>query len=251
MLDAHPAIATGNELLHPEFGLKPADVPEVEFEVHEMRPFGTIWFDKLTIKKRLAVARNIFSKVNGFKIHTEHVLAENISALANDLECAVLVTARRDLFAQALSQQVAMQTSVWHADDRSSCKFELKSGIEIDVKEFLRWAEEHQKLRRVLHKSLVRLSIPTMYLEYETLFSGNYAEKAGRFNDVLSFLSLPSISSFPPEANARISKRMQELFDPNFQKVTRSDEISNVVNLNEVKQAWFEWYTKRYLQFST
>jgi hypothetical protein len=248
VLDAHPDLEVGNELLHPVNGIKITDFPELDLPALENvkaehgREYH--WLAGVTSAQRHAVCQTLFAKYNGFKIHSQHLPAAVIRELAEDFGCSVIVTTRIDIFGQALSNFIAEHIGRWHADDRPHG---AAGSLTVRPMRMVNWLNDMTSARADLWLALRGGTAPVFVCQYEVFFSGTQTERIGRFLMLLDFLGVTRFGKLEPEAMEVAFKKVLHYVDPTKQKMNDQDSAQRqVTNYHELRARYEVWTMASY-----
>lgn len=250
VLDAHPALEVGNELLHPVNGVKREDFPELdlpwplpgELAREPERPGKREyhWLASLTAEQRYDVCHELFTKYNGFKIHNQHLPAEIIREIAQDFDCSVIVTTRVDLFGQVLSNFIAEQVGRWHADDHARGSQEP---FAVRPQRMVNWLNDMTRARTDLWTALRPCAERVFVCQYEVFFSGDQTERIGRFLVLLDFLGVTRFGKLAPAEMEAAFKKVLHYVDPGKQKMNDAQSAQRRITNYAELQARYEVWT--------
>ncbi len=244
-LNQHPHLKIGNELLHPKNGIKPE-----EYNVTKSDEFGSGEFHWITYVDKesfVDIINDLFRRFNGFKIHSQHIPENLIIDIVKELNCDVIITQRRNLFNQAISNFIAVHKSLWHADEKN--KVEVNQPFKIDPKKFINWIEFILNARKRFHRALSMFEEKKtpFIVEYEAFYSGSFEQKIVQLNFLFDKLDLTRIGQFPKEQSKDIYKRLKYFLDPDKQKLTSKLEANKIVsNYDELALTYALWKMESY-----
>ena len=239
-LSAHPQVELGNELLHPvngwtrsQAGLpNPTSADDPVFE-----------FPTADSAERSAFLNAVFSKYDGFKVHTEHSSVDDILAIAVAYDCLIVRCTRRAIFEQAISNYVAMARSVWHANEAGARdKLEAHKAGDIDPGAFMRWIHATWSRRTELSRRLADSDVPFCSIEYETFFS---SPETGIviLNEIFALSGRHRLGELDNQEEKDLAYASAlSYLDPARQKLTPQDDWADLLtNLSELERRFAKW----------
>jgi hypothetical protein len=240
VLNIHPDLIIGNELFHPTNGLKIADFPELILDESQQIP-GKHWLCSLNPDVRHEIVSSVFSNYNGFKIHTDHLPPSVILEIVENFECTVIVTIRRNIFEQAISNFVATRKAHWHADEKIKLPIVSETWT-IKPEAFISWITRLLSIRRDLYQELQSTDINIALCEYENIYSGEFEKRYGKFAKLFDIIGVQKFGQLAPELRLNAFKRAKHFLDPENQKMTNelsaAAEIENYENLKYLYEVW-------------
>jgi hypothetical protein len=246
VLGAHPQIEVGNELLHQRNGVKIDEFPHLKEEVKSSSE-AYHWIASLQPPQQDEVCQTLFERFNGFKIHSQHVPAEFIARVVRDFECTVVLTVRRNLFEQAMSNFIAAHNMRWHADEKHESDGDEPDPFEIPPAHFFAWIELLLEARRSLWSALKPDADRVILCEYEAMFSGDAARRLARFQIIFDVLGIPRFGKLPDSERPLVFQKAMHFIDPQKQKMTDPDYAARFVsNYAEIAQRYDNWLMRSY-----
>ena len=242
VLSLHPELEVGNELLHPRNGVKPGDFPDLNIPKSVTEQNSRYhWIAAVPEELRHAVMDRLFQRYNAFKIHNSHVPAAVTCDIVERYGCKAVITYRADRFDQAISNFVATVRGKWHSDDNVAVD-QAREAVRVEPLLFLRWIEMMSSHRLELWNALSGMGVKTIFLEYETVYSGSFEQRVGVFLKVLDLLSLPRFGQLDIEDKTAIWKKMRHYLDPQSQKMTETSTVESVIsNVDQLRQEYKLW----------
>ena len=246
VLGAHPQIEVGNELLHQRNGVKIDEFPHLKESVTSSSdPYH--WIASLQPQQQTEVCRTLFERFNGFKIHSQHVPAEFIARVVGEFECTVILTVRRNLFEQAMSNFIAARNMKWHADEKRESDDDNSDPFEISPAHFFNWIELLLEARRSVLSALKPYADRVILCEYESMFSGDAARRLMRFQIIFDVLGMPRFGKLSDSERPEAFQKAMHFIDPQKQKMTDPDYAARFVsNYAEIAQRYDRWLMRSY-----
>lgn len=240
-LDAHPDLAVGNELLHPNNGVRPEQYGLDNAIAHADGYPCYHWIDRVGQDMRMRVLADLFERHNGFKIHSQHVPVELLASIAHDFDCFIILTRRASLFDQAVSNYVATARNRWHADENPARTVDVQS-FEITAAHFEEWLEAMLAVRYALWRQLRKQADRVIIVEYDSFYAGTQATRVQRVNELYRKLGLRTLDDCETQTQAAALARLQHYLDSSRQKLTGADLAQSLVgNYAEITQVYAHW----------
>ena len=246
VLGVHPQIEVGNELLHQKNGVKLEEFPHLKGGTASPSS-AHHWIASLPVQQQNEVCQALFERFNGFKIHSQHVPAEFIARVVGDFDCTIILTVRRNLFEQTMSNFIAAHRMRWHADERRGPEEDKSDPFEISPAHFFNWIEQLLKARRDLWSALKPYVDRTVLCEYETMFSGDAAHRLTHFQVIFDVLGIPRFGQLSDSERPLAFQKAMHFVDPKKQKMTDPDHATRFVsNYAEIAQQYEKWLMRSY-----
>lgn len=246
VLGAHPHLEVGNELLHQKNGVKVDEFPDLKGNMSATSDKHH-WVASLQPRDQMEVCQSLFERYNGFKIHSQHVPAELIARLVDDFECTIILTVRRNLFEQAISNFIAAHKMRWHADEARRTEEADSTPFDINPAHFLNWIEQLLATRRDLWLVLKPFAQRTVLCEYEMMFSGDVAHRLTQFQTIFDILGIPRFGQLPESERPGVFQKAVHFIDPQKQKMTAPDYAAKLIgNYAEVLRQYERWLMRSY-----
>jgi hypothetical protein len=245
-LNAHPDLVVGNELLHPGNGIPPADYGldnEIAI-VHGGRNYH--WISRAGNDLRKDVLTGLFSRHNGFKIHTQHIPVEQIVGIAREYDCRIILTKRLSLFDQAISNYIATARNRWHADEKMKNLIDTQP-FEVSIDHFTQWVEGILDVRRALWTQMKDLADRIVLVEYESFYSGSFEARKYRVYALYQMLGLKPLDTFGQEVHANAHAKLEHYLSHGRQKLTDEETVRRLIsNFEEIQQYYALWVMRSY-----
>ncbi len=240
VLGAHPHLEVGNELLHPRNGVMPNEFSDIALDPSQpARNYH--WLSAVTEVQRNQVLTQLFTRYNGFKIHSTHIPPSMTYDIVTKFDCSVIITYRHNIFDQAISNFVAIRKGKWHSDEVKNTD-ETIEPVRIEPRVFFNWIEQVLYHRRDLWARLAKGTGRVVLLEYDMLFYGDLAWKLQKFLKLLDILDVPRFGKLDKNQYPDVWERVLHYLDPSKQKMTDEDTANGLIlNLEELRKAYHLW----------
>lgn len=240
-LGAHPDLVVGNELLHPDNGVRPAQYG-LDDSIARADGYPRYhWIDRVGQDVRNRVLTDLFESHNGFKIHTQHLPVVLIAAIVHDFDCRVVLPRRVSLFDQALSNYVATARNCWHADEAPDRAADMQP-FDIPQQHFLQWVEGILAVRKSLWQRLRSQAARVIPVEYESFYAGAREARIARVNELYRLLGLKTLDACDEPARSATLVRLDHYLDSSRQKLAVAGLAESLVrNYAEIQQLYAFW----------
>jgi hypothetical protein len=249
-LAAHPDLDVGNELLHPDNGVRPAQYGlDASIAVTEGYP-RYHWIARTDPEVRVEMLAGLFDAHNGFKVHSQHVPIELITTIVRDYDCRVILTRRVSLFDQALSNYIATARNRWHADENPVRMIDVQP-FDVPEKHFVQWVEGVVAVRRALWDSFADIAERVILVEYESFYAGSHEARLQRVNALYSMLGLRKLGEYEQAVRAPAYAKLAHYLDSRRQKLTGAELAQTLVrNYAEIQQVYAFWVMRSYARLA-
>lgn len=214
-LDLHPAVKMAIEPLHPSYGEWNPEERSYVRDVHDIESLERVLSD-------------IYSKYYGIKVLDYQLPEELYSHMLLDPAYKVIFLWRRNLLRAVVSGLIAEQTGVWQISDMNPARRESFETLEPIPEETVSERLEYGLYLRRFYEDLVlqRPEHSRLSLEYETLYTGDFAANRRTLEGVFTFLGLemPTDVDFSPYLDPRQAKIVRDRsygIVPNAESINR------------------------------